>query len=106
LGRADAYLQPDAHDPVLSADTVLRLARAHVDGVEAVTAVDESGGEARVYVVDECVVVKTQRPHRVRPRTSLAKEARLLTAPAGPLAGSIPTVFGYEYVPPGQISRL
>jgi aminoglycoside phosphotransferase (APT) family kinase protein len=64
--------------------------------VEAVTAVDESGGEARVYVVDERVVVKTQRPHRVRPRTSLAKEARLLTALAGPLAGSIPTVFGYN----------
>jgi hygromycin-B 7''-O-kinase len=45
--------------------------------------------------VDEQVVVKTQRPHRVRPRTSLAKEARLLTYLAGPLAGRIPALFGY-----------
>jgi aminoglycoside phosphotransferase (APT) family kinase protein len=64
--------------------------------VEAVTAVDESGGEARVYLVDDSVVVKTQRPHRVRPRTSLAKEARLLTDLAEPLGGHIPTVFGYD----------
>jgi aminoglycoside phosphotransferase (APT) family kinase protein len=46
--------------------------------------------------VDDSVVVKTQRPHRVRPRTSLAKEARLLTDLAEPLAGHIPTLFGYD----------
>jgi hypothetical protein len=67
LGRADVYLQPDVGDPVLSTATVVRLARAHVSRAEAVTGVDESGGEARVYLVDEGVVVKTQRPHRVRP---------------------------------------
>lgn len=95
MGRADIYLQPDAKDPVLIDATVLMMARAHLDQAETVTAVDESGGEARAYLVDERVVVKTQRPHRVRPRTSLAKEARLLTYLAGPLAGRIPTLFGY-----------
>jgi aminoglycoside phosphotransferase (APT) family kinase protein len=49
-------------------------------------------------LVDEDVVVKTQRPHRVRPKTSLAKEARLLEQLAEPLAGHIPTVFGYDRV--------
>jgi Ser/Thr protein kinase RdoA (MazF antagonist) len=91
------YLQPDADDPVLSAATVLGLARAHVSRVEAVTAV-ESGGEARVYLVDDNVVVKTQRPHRVRPRTSLAKEARLLGYLAEALAWHVPSVFGYDRV--------
>jgi hygromycin-B 7''-O-kinase len=96
LGRADVYVQPDAGDPVLSAATVLGLARPHLGRAEAVTAVDESGGEARVYVVDDSVVVKTQRPHRLRPRTSLAKEARLLADLTEPLAGHIPTVLGYD----------
>ncbi|HYS40280.1 MAG TPA: phosphotransferase, partial [Pseudonocardiaceae bacterium] len=98
MARSDVYAQPDAPDPVLSAATVLRLARACLGRADAVTAVDESGGEARVYVVDERVVVKTQRPHRVRARTSLAKEVRLLEYLAGPLAGQIPTVYGYDRV--------
>jgi aminoglycoside phosphotransferase (APT) family kinase protein len=66
--------------------------------VEAVTGVDESGGEARVYLVDDSVVVKTQRPRRVRPRTSLAKEARLLAYLSEALAGYIPSVVGYDRV--------
>lgn len=98
VGRADVYLQPDANDPVLSADAVLGLARAHVVRAQAVTGVDESGGEARVYFVDHSVVVKTQRPHRVRPRTSLAKEARVLGYLADALPGRIPRVFGYDRV--------
>jgi aminoglycoside phosphotransferase (APT) family kinase protein len=102
LGRADIYLQPDAKDPVLADETVLTLARAHLDRAEAVTAVDESGGEARAYLVDEHAVVKTQRPHRVRPRTSLAKEAALLTYLSGPLAGCIPALYGYDRAETGQ----
>lgn len=70
----DVYLQPDAPDPVLDAETVLDLARRHLPTVTAVTAVDETGGEARAYLLDDCYVVKTQRPHRLRPRTSLSKE--------------------------------
>ena len=65
--------------------------------------VDESGGEARVYRFDRTdtatgVAVKTQRPHRLRPRTSLAKAAALLRALAGPLAGRIPALYGYDAV--------
>ncbi|SDY81298.1 Predicted kinase, aminoglycoside phosphotransferase (APT) family [Modestobacter sp. DSM 44400] len=101
MGRADIYLQPDAPDPVLPEALVLALARAHLPvdiPVFTVDRVDESGGEARAYLLGGGVVVKVQRPHRLRPRTSLAKEAALLTALAGPLAGRVPAVFGHDRV--------
>jgi aminoglycoside phosphotransferase (APT) family kinase protein len=102
MGRADVYLQPDADDPVLEDAVVLDLARRHVPGARVVTAVDESGGEARAYMVDDMVVLKTQRPHRLRPRTSLAKEAYLLDALASQLRGCIPGLLGYDLVETGQ----
>ena len=64
----------DPRDPVLDFRRVLALARRHLPAAHAVTDVDETGGEARVYVIDEGFIFKTQRPHRIRPRTSLAKE--------------------------------
>ena len=104
MGRADVYSQPEAPDPVLPIELVRELARPHLpDGVrlDGGMEVDESGGEARVYLFDRSdaaggVAVKTQRPHRLRPRTSLRKEAALLEALAGPLAGRIPAVHGYD----------
>jgi aminoglycoside phosphotransferase (APT) family kinase protein len=96
MGRADVYLQPQADDPVLTEATVLALVRRHLPAARAVTGVDESGGEARVYIVDGDVIVKTQRPHRLRPRTSLAKEAYLLDRLAGTLGVRVPGVFGYD----------
>lgn len=98
MGSADVYVQPDAADPVLSPGTVLALARAHAPAVAAVTGVDETGGEARVYFLDGDVVVKTQRPPRLRARTSLAKEALLLGQLADRLPGRVPTVLGYGCV--------
>jgi hygromycin-B 7''-O-kinase len=94
VGRADVYPQPQAPDPVLPSAVVLGLARRHVSATE-VTGVDESGGEARVYVVDHDVLIKTQRPHRVRPRTSLAKEAYLLDALAETVHPYLPRLLGY-----------
>lgn len=91
----DTYSQPDAEDPVLPADSVLALARRHGLTVEAITRVDESGGEARAYLGDDNVVVKTQRPNRVRPRTSLAKEAFILREMASQTALPIPRLLGY-----------
>jgi aminoglycoside phosphotransferase (APT) family kinase protein len=89
-------LQPDAADPMLNEAVVLQLARRHVPHARVVTAVDESGGEARAYMVDDTIVVKVQRPHRLRPRTSLAKEAYLLDRLASPLHGRIPRLLGYD----------
>ena len=91
----DVFRQPNAADPVLGEAAVLELVRRHVSGANAVTAVDESGGEARAYMVDDDVVLKTQRPHRLRPRTSLEKEAFFLRNIAAHSDVSVPRVLGY-----------
>jgi hygromycin-B 7''-O-kinase len=91
----DTYSQPAAPDPVLSDDRVLQLARRHAGSVQKVTAVDESGGEARAYLCDDDLVFKTQRPPRLRPRTSLEKEAFILRHLAAETAVPVPRVLGY-----------
>jgi aminoglycoside phosphotransferase (APT) family kinase protein len=60
-----------------------------------VTGIDETGGEARVYVIDETLVVKVQRPHRLRPRTSLEKEAFFLHQLSAHPDIVVPHVLGY-----------
>lgn len=97
MGREDVYLQPQAADPVLSSATVLAIAARHTGLGSRVLEVDESGGEARAYLLDGDVVVKTQRPHRLRPRTSLSKEAHLLRHLAEPLGPQVPDVLGYGW---------
>jgi hygromycin-B 7''-O-kinase len=92
---ADTYSQPDAPDPVLSDDRVLELARRHAERVQKVTAVDESGGEARAYMCDDDLVFKTQRPQQLRPRTSLEKEAFILRHLAAEANVPVPRVLGY-----------
>src|SRR4051794_15914624 len=95
--RNEGYLQPEAPDPVLDDAVVLALVRRHVPDARAVRAVDESGGEARAYAVDESIILKVQRPHRLRPRTSLAKEAFFLNQLAGDAAIAVPRVLGYGH---------
>lgn len=95
----DVYLQPDAPDAELPADVILRLARRHVPAAHSVVAVEESGGEARTYLIAadaEDLILKVQRPHQLRPRTSLEKEVFFLhqieeAAPDLP----VPRVRGY-----------
>lgn len=91
----DVYLQPHVPDPALSDDVVFSLVRQHVPGVKAVTGVDESGGEARTYAIDENIILKTQRPHRLRPRTSLEKEVIFLKQLSFDDRISVPRVLGY-----------
>lgn len=76
---SDVYLQPDAPDPVLSEKVVVEAARKHAPEVGGLLQIDESGGEARAYFLEGGIVMKTQRPHRLRPRTSLRKEALFLS---------------------------
>lgn len=75
---SDVYLQPDAPDPVLTEEVVVDAARRHALEAGGLLEVDESGGEARAYFLEGGIVMKTQRPHRLRPRTSLRKEALFL----------------------------
>ena len=90
------YLQPDAPDPVLSAGEALRCARRFVSSAKAVTAIDESGGEARTYIIDDALVLKVQRPQQVRVGTSLAREVFFLNQLADVAADlPVPRVLGY-----------
>lgn len=74
----DIYRQPNAADPVMDEQTVLNLVCRHGVCCSTITSIDETGGEARVYVLDDHLVLKIQRPNRRRPRTSLEKEAFFL----------------------------
>lgn len=91
----ESYSQPDAPDPVLDAATVLRLVRRHRPSAREMVAVDETGGEARVYAIDDDVILKTQRPHRLRRRTSLEKEVFFLGQLAVDPGIVVPRVYGY-----------
>lgn len=92
----DFYIQPDAPDPVLPDETVLSLVRRHVPDAHAVTSVDESGGEARTYAIGDTLMLKTQRPQQLRPRTSLEKEVFFLEQLASFAPDlSVPRVLGY-----------
>lgn len=92
----DFYVQPEAPDSVLSEETVLSLARRHEPNAQAVTKVDESGGEARTYLIDDALILKTQRPQQLRPRTSLEKEVFFLNQIAAQAPDlSVPRVLGY-----------
>lgn len=90
------HVAGDPRDPVLEARLVLDLTRRHLPSAKTVTGVDESGGEARAYEIDEHFIFKTQRPHRVRPRTSLEKEVFHLQQLASRASDvSVPRVLGY-----------
>lgn len=90
----DYYIQPQAPDPVLDEATVLGVVRKHAPSARDVRGVDESGGEARAYAIDDDLILKVQRPQQLRPRTSLAKERLLLTQLAGIGDISVPQVLG------------
>src|SRR5262245_55801082 len=92
---SDVYSQPHVADPVLEERTVRDIVRGHGVPCAAVTRVDETGGEARAYVLDNKLVLKVQRPHRLRPRTSLAKEAFFLQQLAAYPDIVVPHLLGY-----------
>ncbi len=95
---SDIYLQPEAPDPVLAEDAVVAAAARHAPQAGSLLEVDESGGEARAYLLAGGVVMKTQRPHRLRPRTSLAKEALFLEELDRAGGFPVPRVLGYGHV--------
>jgi hygromycin-B 7''-O-kinase len=92
---SDIYSHSHAADPVLDERIVLDLVRRHGVRCAAVTRIDETGGEARVYVLDNTLVLKVQRPHRLRPRTSLEKEVFFLQQLTAYPDIVVPHVLGY-----------
>lgn len=94
----DFYVQPEAPDLVLSPEVVLSLVHRHESNAQAATGVDESGGEARTYTIDDALILKTQRPQQLRPRTSLQKEIFFLNHIATHAPDlSVPRVLGHGF---------
>jgi hygromycin-B 7''-O-kinase len=91
----DYYIQPDAPDPVWDEKTVLELVHRHLPDAQGVTRIDENGGEARTYAIDQDWIFKTQRPQQLRPRTSLKKEAFFLNRLADVPGVRVPRVIGH-----------
>jgi aminoglycoside phosphotransferase (APT) family kinase protein len=93
----EVYLQPHSSDPILDEELVLALVREFVPGARKMSGVDETGGEARAYAIDDGVILKVQRPHRLRLSTSLEREAFFLQQleAAGLPGVSVPRVLGY-----------
>lgn len=96
----DYYVQPEAPDAVLPPEKVLAFVRRHIPEAEQVTSVDETGGEARTYLIDDRWIFKTQRPHKLRPRTSLKKEVLFLKQLEGVEGLNVPKVIGYDHPEP------
>ena len=96
----DYYIQPEAPDLVLSEEQVLALARQHIPEIQHVIQVDETGGEARTYLLDDDYLLKTQRPHQLRPRTSLKKEVVFLKQLENVSGVNVPRVIGYGHPEP------
>lgn len=91
----DYYIQPDAPDPVLSESIVMELVHRHLPEAISVTGVDENGGEARTYAIDQNWILKTQRPQQLRPKTSLKKEVFCLDCLKTISGVCVPKVLGH-----------
>ena len=87
-------MKNNTNDPILGNDLVLAIANKHIKAGN-VTGVEESGGEARGYYIDVDKILKVQRPHRVRERTSQEREVLFLNALGAFSAVTVPEVFGY-----------
>jgi hygromycin-B 7''-O-kinase len=84
----------DPNDPILSNELILEIANRHLSAYH-VTGVEESGGEARAYYIDTDILLKVQRPHRVRERTSQEREVLFLNALGAFSEVTVPEVFGH-----------
>ena len=94
------YIQPDAPDPLLNNDQALALVYQHIPDAKSVTGIDENGGEARSYIIDESLILKVQRPPKLRPRTSLKKEVFFLKQLEDVEGITTPRVIGYGHPKP------
>ena len=93
--RETIYFQRNAPDPILGDDFVLDIVRQYVPEAKTVMHVDESGGEARTYAVDDNIILKVQRPQQLRSSTSLEKEVFFLRQLEKQTDVNVPRVLGY-----------
>ncbi|MCL2776100.1 MAG: aminoglycoside phosphotransferase family protein [Oscillospiraceae bacterium] len=91
----DVYYQRGFPDPIFEREFVMDIVRQFVPGAEKVTDIDETGGEARTYAVDNNIILKVQRPQQLRLSTSLEREAFFLRQLENIEGVIVPKVLGY-----------
>ena len=92
--REDVYYQRGAADPIHDDNTILGIVHKYAPA-QAVKFIDETGGEARTYHVDDNIILKVQRPQQLRMSTSLEKEAFFLKQIEKNTDVNVPRVLGY-----------
>lgn len=93
--RQDVYYQRGAADPILEESLIMEIVRQYVPEAKALQRIDETGGEARTYHVDDNITLKVQRPQQLRMSTSLEKEVFFLRQLKQHTSVSVPRVLGY-----------
>jgi aminoglycoside phosphotransferase (APT) family kinase protein len=93
--RETVYYQRGMPDPILDDNSVMDIVRKYVPKAEKLKSIDETGGEARTYIVDNDIILKVQRPQQLRSSTSLEKEAFFLNQLEKQTDTPIPRVLGY-----------
>ena len=93
--RQDVYYQRGAADPILDESLVMEIVRQYAPEAKGIQRIDETGGEARTYHVDDNITLKVQRPQQLRRSTSLEREVFFLRQLEQHLNVSVPRVLGY-----------
>ena len=82
-------------DPVFTSDFILNIVRRHAPDAKEVTCVDEQGGSARAYHIDNRITLKVQRPHRVKSEFNIQREVFLLKELEKQGVANVPRTLGY-----------
>ena len=82
-------------DPIFDSDFILSIVRCHVPDVKGVVSVDEQGGSARAYHIDDRITLKVQRPHRIKSEFNIQREVFLLKELEKQGVANVPGTLGY-----------
>jgi aminoglycoside phosphotransferase (APT) family kinase protein len=93
--RETVYYQRGMPDPIYDEKFILDIVHKHIPTAKKLESIDEDGGEARVYIVDDSIFLKIQRPQQLRSTTSLEKEAFFLNQLEKQTDAYVPRVLGY-----------
>jgi aminoglycoside phosphotransferase (APT) family kinase protein len=93
--RETVYYQKGMPDPIFDENQILDIIHKYVPTAKTLKSIDEDGGEARVYIIDNNVVLKVQRPQQLRSSTSLEKEVFFLNQLEKETDVVAPRVLGY-----------
>jgi len=93
--RETIYYQRGMPDPIYDENIVMDIVHKYAPSAQKLSKIDEEGGEARVYVIDNDIILKMQRPQQLRSSTGLEKEILFLNQLEKQTDVRVPRVLGY-----------